>query len=270
MAPGAPLIPVTTGSSLASRAAGPFQVTLMEHFGDVRLEPHRHREAIITLLLRGRYDERLDGRTVEPARASLLIKPPETPHANRIGCEGTDTILLQVLPNVIPDEFRSVLSRSGIRLDARFFAIGREMLAELRYGAPTETLGLEALASELLSLAAEPHRRAGAGYSKHQLWVTRVRERLHDTVDGPSLSELATFADVDRAHLARTFRRVFGCTIGEYTRALRMERAARWLARNDVSIAHVAAELGFCDQAHFTRAFRATYGAAPGVWRRRQ
>jgi AraC family transcriptional regulator len=261
-----PLVPVSTGRAVITREAGPFVVTLMEHRGDVRLERHRHQEAIVGLLLRGRYDERLDGRTVEPARASLLIKPPETPHANRIGSVGTDTILIQVLPNRIPDEHAALLSRSGIRFDERFFALGEEMRTELT--ATSDALGLDSLVNELLDVAARAPRPVGIGRSRRQAWLSRVRDALHES-GNVSLATLAADAGVDRAHLARTFRAVHGCTIGAYVRALRMERAAARLAHSHDTIGRIAAELGFFDQAHFTRAFRAAYGATPRAWRRR-
>lgn len=266
MSASTPLIPVSTGRAHIMREAGPYRITLMEHTHDIVLERHRHREAIIGLLMRGRYDERLENRTVEPERASLLIKPPETPHANRIGREGTDTILIQVLPGQIPDEHASLLSRPGIRLDSRFFALGQQMLAEL--DASAVPLGLEALVAELLFVASDRGPVVGRGRSPRQAWITRLRDRLHDSAELPSLTELSADAGTDRAHLARTFRAVFGCTIGEYVRALRMVRAARRLADPHVSLSAIALELGFCDQAHFTRTFRSTYGMPPDAWRR--
>ena len=240
----------------------------MEHTGDVRLERHRHREAIVGLLLRGRYDERLEGRTVEPARASLLIKPPETPHANHIGSEGTDTILIQILPDRIPEDHADVLSRSGIRLDERFFTLGQELRAELRDASASDAVGIEALVNELLSLAASRGRTVGVGHSRRQEWIQRVREMLHER-NSIGLTDLAQETGVDRAHLARTFRSVFGCTIGKYVSAMRMERAAHRLRDTNDPIARIAGELGYFDQAHFTRAFRAAYGTTPKAWRKR-
>lgn len=268
MSTGGPLIPVSTGRALITRAAGPFVVTLMEHNGDVRLARHRHREAIVGLLLRGRYDERLEGRTVEPARASLLIKPPETPHANHIGSDGTDTILIQVVPERIPEDHAALLSRAGIQLDERFFAFGQDIRAELLGATPADGIGLEALIDELLALAASRGRTAGVGHSRRQRWITRVREMVHER-ESLGLADLAVEAGVDRAHLARTFRAVFGCTIGEYGRAIRMQRAAERLRTTTDSIASIAASLGYFDQAHFTRAFRAAHGTTPRHWRRR-
>lgn len=269
----APLIPVLTGRELQTRGAGPFEVTLVEHQPGLRLERHRHAEAVIGLLLNGVYDEWLDGRMVEPMRASLLIKPPETPHANRIGRVGTHTVLIQVKPDAIPADLAGVLQRPAIHIDAKVAAIGELFVAELRRPGGPSPLALEALAYELLGIAERRGVSAGRGYSRTQAWVSRVREYVHDEVAhgssrATSLADLAGAAGVDRAHLARTFRRVFGCTVGEYVRAARVERAARMLRNSRESISRIAAESGFADQSHFTNHFKSTYGAPPGAWRR--
>jgi transcriptional regulator GlxA family with amidase domain len=73
---------------------------------------------------------------------------------------------------------------------------------------------------------------------------------------------------VDRAHLARTFRSVFGCTVGEYVRAARLSRAAGLLRSGKKSVSAIAAEVGFADHAHLTRNFSGVYGRSPTDYRR--
>jgi AraC family transcriptional regulator len=264
-----PLIPVLTGRELRTRAAGPFEVTLVEHRPGLKLERHRHAEAVIGLLLDGVYDEWLDGRMVEPMRASLLIKPPETPHANRIGRVGTHTVLIQVKPDAIPEDLAGVLQRPAIHIDVRVAAVGELILRELRHPEGPSAVALESLAYELLGVAERRRSKAGIGYTRTQGWVARVREYVHDHSERRiSLSELAVGAGVDRAHLARTFRRVFGCTVGEYVRAARVGRAAQMLRDSGEAISRVAAEAGFADQAHLTNQFRAAFEVTPAVYRR--
>ena len=82
------------------------------------------------------------------------------------------------------------------------------------------------------------------------------------------LSDVAAHARSTRAHLARSFRALFACPIGEYVRAVRLERAAQCLRESDRSPAQLATELGFFDQAHFTRVFHARCGVTPAAWRR--
>ena len=56
-------------------------------------------------------------------------------------------------------------------------------------------------------------------------------------------------------------------TVGTYVRRLRLDWAARELARSDTALARVALVAGFADQSHFTRAFRGYTGLTPSVYR---
>ncbi len=94
-------------------------------------------------------------------------------------------------------------------------------------------------------------------------------EKLNDDLASDvSLASLADLAGVTPEHLARTFRRAQGCTLGEYVRRLRVEHARRKLVEDDVPMVRLAVELGFYDQSHFIRIFKAHVGCTPGQYRR--
>ncbi|MEX8517771.1 MAG: AraC family transcriptional regulator [Leptothrix sp. (in: b-proteobacteria)] len=65
-----------------------------------------------------------------------------------------------------------------------------------------------------------------------------------------------------RWHTIRTFRRTTGLAPGAYLRQLRVQKSRRWLTEGH-SLADIALQLGFADQAHFTRTFKAVYGVPP-------
>ena len=132
----------------------------------------------------------------------------------------------------------------------------------------TESLGLELLGAVF--------RDPGAGRAE-PAWLKRVVARLRDDPAARvSVASLAAEAGVHPVHLARVFRRHRGETIASYVRRVRVQRAARLLARRDAdvantaSLASVASALGFADQSHMTRAFRRVAGTTPAVLRRRE
>ena len=99
-------------------------------------------------------------------------------------------------------------------------------------------------------------------------WLPRVLELLRvRCCEALAVSEIAREAGVHPGHLARVFFGALGCTIGQYLRAERVERAKTLLARGDQSIAMIAAQVGFSDQAHLTRAFKRVTGVTPGAYR---
>lgn len=78
---------------------------------------------------------------------------------------------------------------------------------------------------------------------------------------------MARSVGVHPVHLATTFRRHFGSTIGEYVRRLRIDFATRQIASSEESLCNIALAAGFADQSHFSKVFRQQTGMTPGVFR---
>ena len=83
-----------------------------------------------------------------------------------------------------------------------------------------------------------------------------------------ALETVAGEVGVHPAHLAREFRRTYGCSIGQAVRRLRVDAACRALSTSNLSLASIAAAAGFADQSHFTRVFRSLTGITPLDYRR--
>jgi AraC family transcriptional regulator len=91
-----------------------------------------------------------------------------------------------------------------------------------------------------------------------------LHERLQENV---GLGDIAEIVGVHPAHLARTFRRCYGCTVGDYVRSLRLERARQELRVSDRPLAEIALALGYADQSHFATSFKQQTGMTPGTFR---
>ena len=143
--------------------------------------------------------------------------------------------------------------------------IGSRIAGELQACDESWPLAAEGLVLQLLATAgradaSEPPRRPA--------WLRDVRDLLHERAPASaSLSRLAGAVGVHPVHLARSFRREYGVTVGQYARELRLEWAISQLPLPDASLAEIAAGAGFADQSHFTRAFRAHTGVTPGRYR---
>ena len=94
--------------------------------------------------------------------------------------------------------------------------------------------------------------------------VAYLAEHLDELPDLGTLAEVGGFSPF-------WFHRVFVAAVGEspagISRRMRLERAAWRLRTTGQSLAEIAFDAGFCDQAAFTRAFRNAYGATPGRFR---
>jgi AraC family transcriptional regulator len=95
-------------------------------------------------------------------------------------------------------------------------------------------------------------------------WLRRAEAFIHDVFrTSVRLREVAHEARVHPVHLARVFRQHHGCSVSEYIRALRVAEAGRLILGHDQSIASVAHETGFADQAHLCRWFSRQFGFSP-------
>lgn len=127
-------------------------------------------------------------------------------------------------------------------------------------------LTLDALCHELLG-SLDP--RAQRVDPKPPSWLEKALELLHDrSLEDLSIAHVANGVGIHPVHLARSFRRHFRCSPGEFTRFCRLERAARMLTRSDRPLSEIALESGFGDQSQLSRAFARDLGIAPGEYRR--
>lgn len=84
----------------------------------------------------------------------------------------------------------------------------------------------------------------------------------------PAIPTLARRVGVNQTKLKALFKTVYGMTVHEFTKRLRMERASELLAKGDLTIAEIAYAVGYEFPASFTHAFRKFYGHSPRQGRR--
>ncbi|MFC3170095.1 helix-turn-helix domain-containing protein [Paracoccus fontiphilus] len=79
---------------------------------------------------------------------------------------------------------------------------------------------------------------------------------------------MAATVGLSESWFAAVFKQTTGQTPLQWQQSQRIALAQRLLTESDLSVADVAAQLGFSDQAHLTRAFRQVAGQTPAAWRR--
>jgi AraC-like DNA-binding protein len=95
-------------------------------------------------------------------------------------------------------------------------------------------------------------------------WAWR---RLRETAGGVGVQELAREVGWSRRHLSERFRAEYGLAPKVAARVLRFEQAVALLKRRpQTTLADLAADLGYADQAHLTREWHALAGCSPRQW----
>ena len=83
-----------------------------------------------------------------------------------------------------------------------------------------------------------------------------------------TLRQLAESSGLSPALFSRLFKKTMQTTPIRYIAEIRLNAARRLLSETDKTLAAIAAETGFYDEAHFVRTFKASRGLTPGVYRR--
>jgi AraC family transcriptional regulator len=140
-----------------------------------------------------------------------------------------------------------------------------KLYGEFRHLDGASALAIQGLALEMLAAVS---RESNTRARQPQRWLTNAVEFLRESfTEHLTIAQVATAAGVHPVYLAREFRRFHGCTIGEYIRRLRVERACRQLSSSEESLAAIAVSAGFSDQSHFSRTFKRLVGMTPAQYR---
>jgi AraC-like DNA-binding protein len=224
----------------------------------------------LVLVRRGWFRRRSAGieAEIDPTLAYLSACGTEEQYAHPAGGDVCTVITLQ------PDLWQTLtgdpqrLARSTVYVDAELDLVHRRVLAAAR-GGDVEF----GVAEELLRLI---HRAIGQvatipdgdGTAGRRL-VDRARAAIiDDHPEAGGLLPLARLLAVSPYRLSRAFTAELGVSLTRYRNRVRVARALDRLEQGAPSLADLAADLGFADQAHLTRTIRQHLGRTPTTVRR--
>jgi AraC family transcriptional regulator len=257
------------GTSVGSWRVGALELSESVYPEHARLRPHTHARAYLGLVVHGGHRETAGAEERTCGPATVVFHPAAERHANQFSPSGGRIFRLEM-----SDDWLTRLGHHGVKLDRAaeshrglLSQIASRLFAEFRARDAVSSLTIEGLA---LEFAAGVVRSEGATTTgRAPLWLASVVDYLHArATEEIELDELARLAGVHPAHLTRVFRIRHGCSVGEYVRRLRIDRAARELVDSPRPIAAIAASLGFADQSHFSRVFSRVTGMSPGRYRK--
>lgn len=255
----------THGSQDHVLKAGAFIVSRTEHRPRFSVAAHMHERASVNIVLGGVYRETFRRETASFGPETFLGKPAGEVHANDFGPDSARCLLIETADDAMIGCFADLLGRPAACSARPSTVHSAAIVAELGRRDALSALSVESRIVQLLVAQSRDARRV---YRCEPVWMKRTLELLHsDPPCALSLSQLAASAGVHPVHLARTFRRTQGVTVGGYARRLRTERAVALLATSDASLSEIAAEAGFYDQSHMARLVKRATGRTPGELR---
>jgi AraC-like DNA-binding protein len=197
------------------------------------------------------------------------------------GNSGMERLAVSILPSAQKrltqsDDFHSGEMRSAMIIKRPLChellkALAEEVTAPGQRGQLyAETLVLAALL-DLMKHSGALRRVASVKGGLTPWQLRRVEAMINDRLgEDVSLAELASAANLSKAHFARAFHQSTGVPPHKYQLNARIEHAKRLLRRGDMSLTEVGIACGFGAQSQFIRVFNRVIGVTPGVWRRLQ
>jgi AraC family transcriptional regulator len=229
---------------------------------------HQHEPAAFSFVLEGGYTETIGVRERECKPLASIFHPR---------CESHSVVFHQFDVRIFRVELGSVWrGRMQDHLPAfdepaessggRLAFLAMRMYGEIACRDRWSALAIDGLMLEIVAELGRLADRLKQPPKSH--WVEEVREILSSRfTDTPSLAELAESVGVHPVHMAREFRKRFGCATGDFVRRLRIEQACDALTTSDATIAEIALAAGFYDQSHFSNTFKKITGMTPAAWR---
>lgn len=254
------------GATESDHTGDGLRLSVTAYTGQTAVPEHAHTNAYICIGIAGGFVER-SGRIEHEVHAhDLVYHPPGHVHSDRFFDRGGRCLNIEMdaswLAQVPPRLLRGAPVYAS---DPATRRLGRALLRES--GDADVTLpSIDGLLLELFGTLNGPARRR---YRQPPRWLLDTRDYLRATyTERHRLHALAQMAGVHPVHLAREFRRQFGCPIREYVCRCRVEAATELLAGSEMALVEIGLRLGFCSQSHFSRVFQARTGVAPGAYRR--
>jgi AraC-like DNA-binding protein len=204
------------------------------HRAGDRLPRHRHVEGYVAVVLDGGYQEAGDDGRFAAAAGTVMVHCAYAAHQDRFGSRGARVLNLPLVPSLVPGTGRIADADAVARLAER------DPLA----------------AAQLVGECFVP------GAPRLEDWPDLLAAALRRD-DGLVLADWADRMRLDRASVSRGFARAYGVSPKRFRLELRTRRALLALAGWRGTLAALAAEHGFADQAHLTRSIGQIAGAPP-------
>lgn len=232
----------------------------------LNLPKHSHQHAYFCFVLGGSFTETYGSRSRSCGASTLVFNPAGEIHSDLFHT-GSRCFNIQMGD----DWLKRWNTTRMIEIPADFTGgqsaqRAAELYREFRELDEYSSLAVEGLALEILAEACRQHNHKSRRLPPR--WLNNARDIIRERYREPlGLLALARTVNVHPAHLAREFRRFYGCTMGEFARQRRIEFACRQLSASDASLSEVALAAGFFDQSHFTRSFKRYTGVTPREYR---
>ena len=232
-------------------------------------ETHSHQKPRFVFVLRGRFSEIYERKKRECAPLLTIFRPAGERHSEDYYGKGIVCLRVDLEPDWLNGlcEYNVKLDGSADFRSGELIGVIRRLDQEFDDFDEFSPLAVEALMLET-AVAISRGGKEQISTGKVPRWLARAKDYIHAEFGSDlTVSDVAATAGVHPVHLARVFRRRFGCTVAEYVRRVRVEFARSALVASNESLAEVALRAGFSDQSSFSKIFKRLMNQTPAEYR---
>ena len=226
---------------------------------------HAHENDHISFILQGGNKECRRRTEMEITPGNMLFYNGGEWHRNVGTKHPSKNINLEIRPDFFakyqlhPACF-SLASSNGIDAKLALLRIFKECTLNDRQSIPA----IHSLLLDVLTPSQDIHHAR-----QRPAWARQVCQVLHDRWnENLTLTELSAAAGVHPVTVSKGFPKYFSCTLGEYTRKLRIDHAVSLVRRTTSSLTDIAHFCGFFDQSHFIKTFKKATGFLPAEYKK--
>jgi AraC family transcriptional regulator len=225
--------------------------------------PHWHENPHFVLVLKGGFEFKAAGRANSLSVGEVIFQEAGAVHNGQVFTDAGHGFTLELMENrhLHPPT-------TGIEGFSRRNRISSLLTQIYRESRMQDTAGRFAIEGLALLVVANLLREGEPSPSQPPQWISRAKQLLEDAAcENHTMDDLSRILGVNQREIAASFRKYLQCTPAEYQRTQRLEVARRYLAESNYSIARVAAETGFCDQAYLCHEFKRAMNCTPSQYR---
>lgn len=257
------------GEILKSLQVGEFILSETSHPAKSKLLKHFHSNPYFCFVLQGVYTEVYGKKEITCTPSTLTFRGAGEEHEDRFHDKDGRVFVVE-----IPWKWIEKLRENSLKLDSSvkfkndsLSYLITKLNREFHYMDNASALAIEGLTIEIMAQAAR--NSVSLVERKEPRWLKRVVELLHSSfAENLTLEHIGLQAGVHPVYLATVFRQKYNCTIGEYTRRLKIEYACRQIKSGELPLVEIALSAGFGDQSHFSKIFKRQTGMTPNEYKK--
>jgi AraC family transcriptional regulator len=253
------------GSNKRSWEANGVFISETEYHAKVFEGWHYHENSHITLILQGGNREQRSNREIESEPGKILFYANSELHRNVNTKHPSRNINVEIENSFFSRYNVGVTSINDTELNcanAKFTLLKayKECLTNDEHSQST----IHELILDLITTTSHSQDE-----KFNPRWAVLVKDILNDRWnENVMLDELAGLVQVHPVTISKFFPKYFRCTLGEYVRKIRVEKAMMLIRKSQLSLTGIAHQCGFFDQSHFIRVFKQTTGFLPNGYKK--